>query len=74
MNMKKAAKIIIEACSCCAAFLTTAYASNINPDIETGDPGVNEKDVQGVINFSEGSNISSAIGGIIIVGAFMLNG
>lgn len=76
MNMKKAAKIIIAGLLLVALlFSTTAYASNIDPDIKTGDPGVNEKDAQGIINFLVRIlRFLSAIGGIIIVGAFMLNG
>jgi len=52
-----------------------AGADSINPNASSGDPGVNSKDVQGVINFLVTIlKYFTAIGGVIVVGALMYNG
>lgn len=77
MNKKKTLKIITAGLLLVMLIISsTAYADdNIKPDAETGDPGVDERDVQGVIDFAARIlRYISAIGGIVIVGAFILNG
>jgi hypothetical protein len=53
------------------------FAGNddINPNANTGDPGVNSKDVQGVIDFLVTIlKYFTAIGGVVVVGALIYNG
>jgi hypothetical protein len=54
-----------------------AYAggNDISPDADKGDPGVDSKDVQGVIDFLVTLlKYFTAIGGVVVVGALVYNG
>lgn len=54
---------------------SVAYADGVNPNANSGDPGVNSKDVQGVIDFLVTIlKYFTALGGVVVVGALIFNG